>query len=159
MMSTSLAIAWGPATSVGYGASPTLFGYLKGATTVGLEGETAWADVDQEITPVDAKYTKKQLVAKFVLAEVTPTLLGIGWDVSAAALDAGVAVPNVQKITIKTESSDTTNIVRTWTLQNGVSCDFGEVNYEKGNIVLLPVTFRFLKVTSASASTCADGLT
>jgi hypothetical protein len=153
MPAGSTQIAWGPGISVDVGGA---LGYLKGAISVGLDGETAWADVDQEIAPVDAKYTKKQLVAKFTLAEVTMAALGIAWDIAAptTALDTFSAVPTIRTIILKGEGA--TAAVRTWTLYGGVSCDFGEVSYEKGNIVVLPVTFRFIKATGQTAATAVD---
>jgi len=151
MPAGSTQIAWGPGISVDIGGA---VGYLKGAVSVGLEGEVAWADVDQEVTPVDAKYTKKQLVAKFVLAEVTTALTAIAWDATMATLETHAAVPTNRTLIIKCEGA--TAAVRTWTLYGGIACDFGEVSYEKGNIVVLPVTFRFIKATGQTASTCAD---
>ena len=151
MAGTAANVIAGPVATFSWGAD---IGYLKGPVAVGIEGDVAFFEVDQEINPLSAKVLMKAFYVSLVCAEPTLANIASAWDETITDLGNADMSPSAVAISWTQDGAGATT--RTWTFTAGVSYDYGEIVTEKGGLVLLPVKAKMTGPPAATTWHCAE---
>lgn len=144
MAETIAHCAIGPGTSVTVGTDVV---YTKGGVQAGMEGDIAFATVDQLSAPFASRIVNKQLVLKGTSAEAAESIIQDVWgEVAAASLGLPTTVtPATETVSAVFPTGDT------FTITEGVACDFGELASDESDANTLGFTFKGISSDGTTA--------